>query len=292
MRFYRLTAILFQVIQLVHCRVVMEALGMSRVVVEDGKVVEVTRPRLKFCPLFNKILKMEEIDEDAIRKNIEFRVKDFGFGTEDRVVRAPDYVTFGVSEILSSAMEKRDIEASVIVADGCGTAVVTEPAVVQGLCGRISGVIETDPLNVVLDAVGRDNVLDPATTPIDQVRGAKLAADKGFRKFAVTVTCPGEAEEIRSSCGDRAVIVGVHTSTMSENSARRMFEYCDFITACASKPLRDIAFSRDDVVVAGNKVQIFAVTDIGKKLVVDKLHSLGREPWDGKTPTVDPSPWL
>ncbi len=277
---------------MVHCRVVMEALGMSRVVVEDGKVVEVTRPRLKFCPLFNKMLKMEEIDEDAIRKNIEFRVKDFGFGTENRVVRAPDYVTFGVSEILSTAMEKGDLEASVIVADGCGTAVVTEPAVVQGLCGRISGVIETDPLDVVLDAVGRDNVLDPATTPIDQVKGAKLAMEKGFGKFAVTVTCPGEAQEIREFCGDRAVIVGVHTSSISENSARRLFEYCDFITACASKPLRDIAFSRDDIVIAGNKVQIFGVTDIGKKLVVDKLHSIGKEPWDGKTPTEDPAPWL
>ena len=278
--------------QMVHCRVVMEALGMSRIVVEDGKVVEVTRPRLKFCPLFNKMLKIEEIDEEAIRKNIEFRIRDFGFGTENRVVRAPDYVTFGVSEILSTAMEKGDIEASVIVADGCGTAVVTEPAVVQGLCGRISGVIETDPLNVVLDAVGRENVIDPETTPVDQVRGAKLAMEKGFRKFAVTVTCPGAAEEIRSICGDRAVIVGVHTSTISEQSARRMFDYCDFITACASKNLRDIAFSRDDIVVAGNKVQIFAVTDIGKKLVVDKLHSIGKEPWDGVTPTVDPSPWL
>ena len=165
------------------CRVVMEALGKSRIVVEDGKVVEISRPQLKYCPLFNKLLKVEDIDEEAVRKNIEFRIRDFGFATENRVVRAPDYVTFGVSEILSTAIENGVLDAAVIVADGCGTAVVTEPAVVQGLCGRISGVIETSPLNVVLDAVGRDNVLDPATTPIDQVKGAALAMKKVPGRF-------------------------------------------------------------------------------------------------------------
>ncbi len=275
-----------------HCRVVMEALGKSRIVVEDGKVVEISRPQLKYCPLFNKLLKVEDIDEEAVRKNIEFRIKDFGFATENRVVRAPDYVTFGVSEILSTAIENGKLDAAVIVADGCGTAVVTEPAVVQGLCGRISGVIETGPLDVVLDAVGRDNVLDPATTPIDQVKGAAIAMKKVPGRFAVTVTCPGQAEEIRRMCGDRALIVGVHTSSMSEQSARSMFEYCDIITACASKALREVAFSRDDILIAGNKVQMFGVTDLGKDLILEKLHSIGREPWDGNLPTDDPYPWL
>ena len=275
-----------------HCRVVMELLGKSRVVVEDGKVVEVSQPQLRYCPLFNKLLKMESIDADVVRKNIEFRIRDFGFATENRVVRAPDYVTFGVSEILSTAIDKGDLDAAVIVADGCGTAVLTEPAVVQGLCGRISGVIETDPLDVVLDAVGRDNVLDPETTPIDQVRGAELALRKGYRRFAVTVTCPGQAEEIRDLCGDRAMIVAVHTSSLSGTGAEAMFRYCDIITACASKALRDIAFSREDVLIAGNKVQMLGVTPFGKKLILDKLRSIGKEPWDGETPTDDPDPWL
>ena len=60
------------------CRVVMEALGKSRIVVEDGKVVEISRPQLKYCPLFNKLLKVEDIDEEAVRKNIEFRIRVFG----------------------------------------------------------------------------------------------------------------------------------------------------------------------------------------------------------------------
>ena len=37
-------------------RTEMQALGMCRIVVEDGKVTEVGEPRLKYCPLFNKLL--------------------------------------------------------------------------------------------------------------------------------------------------------------------------------------------------------------------------------------------
>lgn len=275
-----------------HSKLVMDALGLSRVTIVDGKVVEVTKPRLKYCPLFNKFRNIEEIDEAVIRDNIEFRIREFGLGTENRVVRAKDYVTFGVSEILSTAIATGEIEAAVIVADGCGTAVVKEPAVVQGLCGRISGIVETTPLQVVLDAVGRENVIDPETTPIDQVKGAQKALDMGLKKFAVTVACPEQAKIIREMCGDKVVLVGVHTSMVSEHGAARFYENCDFLTACASRAIREIAFEREDVVIAGNKIQIIAITDIGKKLVVDKLHSIGREPWDRKTPTVDPQPWL
>lgn len=270
----------------------MEALGKSRVVIEDGKVVEVSEPQLKYCPLFKKFRNIDEITPDVVRENIEFRIDKFGLGTEEREVRADDFVTFGVSEILSTAIENGELDAAVIVADGCGTAVVKEAAVVQGLCGRISGMVETTPLQVVLDAVGRENVLDPKTTPIDQVKGAEKAMAMGLGKFAVTVTCPEQAKIIREMCGDRVLLVAVHTSCVSEAGARRFYEYCDFITACASKVIRDIAYSREDVVIAGNKVQIIAVTDLGKKLVVDKLHSIGKEPWDRKIPTEDPRPLL
>ena len=64
----------------------MEALGMCRIVVEDGKVTEVGEPRLKYCPLFNKLLGVEDIDSEAVRKNLEYRVKSFGFGTEVEVL--------------------------------------------------------------------------------------------------------------------------------------------------------------------------------------------------------------
>ena len=271
-------------------RHVFDAIGMTRVVIVDGEVVEVGEPELKFCPLFKKLVGMEDITPQKIRENMEFRIRDFGFCTENRVVRAKDYVTFGVSEILSSALERGDLDAAVIAADGCGTAVITEPALLQGLCGRISGLVETSPLQIVLDAVGRDNVLDPGTVPLDMIKGAALADSKGYKRFAVTVAIADDAAVLRQRYGDRVLIVGVHTSHVSCEGARTMFDNCDIITACASGRLRAEAEKRD-VLVAGNKIQVYGVTDIGKKLVLDKLTSIGREPYKGE-PKDEPRPLI
>ena len=271
-------------------RHVFEAIGLAKVVIEDGKVIEVGQPRLDYCPLYKKFGGMEKITPEAIRENIEFRIRDFGLCTENRKVRAGDYVTFGISEILSTALADGRIDAAVVAADGCGTAVITEPELLQGLCGRISGLVETSPLQTVLDAVGRDNVVDPETVPLDQIKGAEMADAKGFGKFAVTVARPKDAEELRARYGDRIILVAVHTSCINSEGAKTYFDRCDMITACASAPLREEAAKRD-VIVAGNKVQIYGVTDIGKKMVVDKLTSIGRKPYAGE-PLDEPRPLL
>lgn len=277
-----------------HCRrrTEMEALGMSRIVIEDGKVVEVGEPKLDYCPLFNKLLKLEKIDRDSVRKNIEYRIESFGLGTENRVLRSGDYVTFGVSEIISTALSEGLLDAAVIAADGCGTAVITEPELLQGLCGRISGMVSTTPIDCVLDAVGRDNVVDPENTPIDQIAGAELADAKGYPKFAVTISRPEDALVLRRKYGNRILLIAVHTSCISDEGARTYYDVCDIITTCASRILREIAYAREDIVIAGNKIPMVGVTEIGKKLILNKLHSIGKEPWDRVTPTDDPRPWL
>jgi len=271
-------------------RHVFEVIGMTRVTIVDGKVVEVGDPEIRFCPLFKKLVGMEDITTEKVRENIEFRIKDFGFCTEKRIVRARDYVTFGVSEILSTALENRELEAAVIAADGCGTAVVTEPSLLQGLCGRISGLVSTSPLQVVLDAVGRDNVLDPATVPLDMVAGAELAYSKGYRRFAVTIAVPEDAQYLRGRYGDDILLVGVHSSHTTSEGAKMLFDNCDIITACASGCIRREAEKRD-VLVAGNKIQVYGVTDMGKKLVLNKLLSIGKRPYQGE-PKNEPRPLL
>jgi putative methanogenesis marker protein 8 len=271
-------------------RHVFEALGMTRIVIEDGKVIEVGEPEIRFCPLFKKLVGMGDITPEKIRENIEFRIRDFGFCTEKRVVRAKDYVTFGVSEILSTALANGELDAAVIAADGCGTAIITEPALLQGMCGRISGLVETSPLQVVLDAIGRDNVIDPETVPLDMVKGAELAYSKGYRRFSVTVAIPDDAVTIREKYGDDVLIVGVHSSHTTCDGAKKLFDNCDFLTACASGRIRAEAEKRD-VLVAGNKIQIYGVTDRGKKLVLDKLTSIGRKPYQGE-PKDEPRPLI
>ncbi|TFG56961.1 MAG: DUF2099 family protein, partial [Methanomassiliicoccus sp.] len=81
-------------------RHVMEAMGKTRVVIEDGKVVEVGEPQLDYCPLFFKHRGIEKITRDIVRNNIEFRINDFGMCTPDRKMRMRDFLSFGVSELM------------------------------------------------------------------------------------------------------------------------------------------------------------------------------------------------
>ena len=90
-------------------------------------------------------------------------------------------------------------------------------------------------------------------------------------------------------------VVGVHSSGLCQKDVDLLFENCDLITACASGRIREKAFAlRDEglVEIAGNKVQIVAITDFGKKIVGEKLRSLGRDFWNGEPATDDPVPFI
>ncbi|MGD1060890.1 MAG: DUF2099 family protein, partial [Methanomassiliicoccales archaeon] len=65
-------------------RHVIEALGRTRVVIENGRVTEVGEPQVIYCPLFYKKRGIEELTSDIVRQNIEFRIQDFGMCTPDR----------------------------------------------------------------------------------------------------------------------------------------------------------------------------------------------------------------
>ncbi len=273
-------------------RHVMECLGLSRVVIEDGEVVEVTEPRVKHCPLFEKYRGIEELNRDTVRENMEYRIETFGMCTERREVRMKDFLAFGISETLSLALQQGRIEAAVIAADGCGTAVITDPELVQGMGGRISGICETEPIPAVVEAVGPENMLDPGTARIDMEAGAEKAFSMGYRKVAVTTPFVDSALRIRQKHGGDVVIIGVHTTGMSEEDAEKAFDVFDIITSCASKHLREECARRPDTLIAGNKVPVYGITDIGKAMVGAKLEQLGRTPTDPSAPQEPPEPLI
>ncbi len=265
---------------------------MSRVTIEDGKVVDVTEPRVRYCPLFAKRRGMEELNRDSIRENIEYRIQSFGMCTEDRVTTMDNFLNFGISETLCSALKNRKIDAAVIAADGCGTSLITDPAIVQGMGGRISGICETEPIPKVVEAIGRENMLDPDTARIDMEAGVDKAFSMGYGKVAVTTPFVDSAVRMRERYGDRLIIIGVHTTGMSEDDARRAFDTFDIITACASKHLREECLRRPDTLVAGSKVPVYATTPAGKELVQDKLDEVGKQPWHPGEPTEYPDPLI
>ncbi len=266
-------------------RHVMEMLGMSKVTIEDGKVVDVTEPKVRYCPLFKKYRIIGEIDCASVRKNAEYRIERFGMCNEDRETRMKDFLSFGVSEMLSLALTEHIIDATVIAADGCGTVVLDDPEIVQGMGGRISGIIETEPIEKVVNDIGAERILDPNTAKIDQFEGVAKAYHMRYHTVAVTVSNAKDAQEIRDCFGMTTVIIAVHTTGTSEKDAERLFETCDIITACASKYIREVAKEKA-VLQAGTKVPVYAASEVGARIMKAKLDQLGRTP----DTTLDESP--
>ena len=113
-------------------RHVFETMGKTKVVVENGKVVEVGKPLLKYCPLWAKIRGIKELNEKAVKENVEFRIQDFGMCTVDREVELEVFVGFGASETFMTALHKGLLDATVTVCEGAGTTITSNPALVQG----------------------------------------------------------------------------------------------------------------------------------------------------------------
>ncbi|MCQ2086017.1 MAG: DUF2099 family protein [archaeon] len=268
---------------------IIEMLGRSKVTIENGRIVDVTDPIVKYCPLFKKYHNIDEINRGIVKENCEFRMRKFGMCSENRSVRMKNFLSFGISEMLSSALKMRIIDAVVIAADGCGTAVIEDPEIVQGMGGRISGIIETSPIAKVINEIGSERVLDAKNVTIDQFEGVKKAFSMCYDAVAVTITSVKDAERIRECFGKDVIIIAVHTTGASMEEAKRIFEFCDIITSCASRWIREFAKERA-ILQVGTKVPVYASTSNGAKLIKVKLDELGREPdsvlEDGPRPLV------
>lgn len=261
-------------------RHVMEALGMARVVIEDGKVVEVSEPLIGYCPVFFKNRGIDKFTKEKVRQNIEFRIKDFGIFTEKREMRMKDFLNFGISELMAMCVSEGILDCAVTVCDGSGTVIVDDPELVQGIGGRISGLVETSPIQSVIEEIGRDRVLDPESACIDQVAGAHKAWDMGYRNIGVTVVKADEARLIRKELGNNVILFGVHTTGISEDNARTLLENCDVVTACASKFIWKLGREMGAMQV-GTKVPIFGSSELGKQICSMRLQQINKRAKSG-----------
>ncbi len=252
---------------------IVEAAGRCRVVIRDGEVVEVGAPQIRDCPLARRFaFPVKEMTMEEIRKNLEGRIQSFGMCTPKREVLAgPDFVIFGASELLSSAVRWGDLDAAVIASDGAGTLVAVNPALIQGIGGRMSGLVKTSPIPEVIARIEENGgvVLDAENAVIDQAAGVALAAELGHRRIAVTTAVAAEAAAIRERFPD-AVIVAVHTTGISREDAVLMAQSADLITACASKHIRDEA-AKAALLQAGTSIPVFAMTIAGKAIILGKI---------------------
>ena len=198
-------------------RHVIEALGRTRVVIKDGKVVEVGMPEIEYCPLFAKVRNIQIITPEAVRENIEFRIRDFGMCTPHRKMRMRDYLSFGVSELLGMAVSKGMLDAAVVVCEGAGTAVVSDPEVIQGSAAGFPASWR-HALPEVIEAIGRDMVLD-ARAQGSTSSPAPCWPSSRFKRVGVSVAKASDARRIRDEFGQRVGIFAVHTSGRTKEEA-------------------------------------------------------------------------
>jgi putative methanogenesis marker protein 8 len=193
--------------------------------------------------------------------------------TPDReVLDNREFVGFGASEILSFGLHAGLIDAVVLTCDGAGTVIVTKPALVQGIGGRMSGLVMTCPYPSVIDKIEKAGgiVLDHNHAAIDQLAGVALAHAKGYRNIAVTVALPETAATIRSIYPD-TIIFAVHVTGLSKGEAEILVSASDLVTSCASKTIRETAGAKA-LVQAGIAIPIFAMTEKGKGLIIEKIR--------------------
>ena len=253
---------------------IIEAIGRSRIVIRDGVIVEIGEARVRECPLAKRFAyPVPKITQENVRANIEHRMKAFGMCTPDRdVLDKKEFVGFGATELLGFASKVGLIDAAVLACDGAGTVIVKDPALIQGVGGRMSGLVSTSPINKVIRRIEKYGgiVVDKEHASLDQFAGVKWAYEVGYTKVAVTVARPEVAEKIRKAYPE-AIIFGVHVTGLTREEAESMVALADLMTACASRTVREVAGAKA-LLQAGVSVPIFALTKRGKEIIVEKIR--------------------
>ena len=253
---------------------IIEAIGRSRIVIRDGVIVEIGEAQISECPLAKRFAHpVPRITKDAVRANIEHRMKAFGMCTPNRdVLDNKEFVGFGATELLGFASKAGLIDAAVLACDGAGTVIVKDPPLIQGVGGRMSGLVSTSPISKVIRRIEKNGgiVVDKENASLDQFAGVKWAYDVGYTKVAVTVARPEVAERIRKAYPD-SIIFGVHVTGLSLREAEAMVAVADLMTACASRTVREAAGAKA-LLQAGVSVPIFALTKRGKEIIIEKIR--------------------
>ncbi|MCX9074388.1 MAG: DUF2099 family protein [Candidatus Methanoperedens sp.] len=259
-------------------RHVMEALGKTRVVVENGKVVEVSEPQTEYCPIFDKVRGIKKFTSKTAKENIEFRMKDFGMFTENRAIEMEIFVGFGASETFMTGLRRGLLDTCVTACDGAGTVITSNPRLAQGMGSRISGLVETTPIPKLIERIQEAGgmVLDPETAVIDQVKGVKKAIERGYKKIGVSVTNAQDIRAIRELEKKHRVEVigfGVHTTGLPENEAKEFISLVDMTTGCTSKWIRGCIAGKT-IAQFGTAIPIFAITQCGKELLLERAKEV------------------
>ena len=255
---------------------IMELFGKTRVVVKDGKVVEVGEPVADWCPVFSKFSNVSRLTADEAKKNMEYRIRELGMFTPQRRFDYGVFVNFGASEIMMTALARGLIDSTVTVCDGAGTVITDNPSLVQGMGALMSGLIETEPIEEIIVGIEARGgfVLDRENAGIDQAGGLIKACELGFKKIAVSVVSPEEAGKLRLIEKENdidLILIGAHLTGIKCREAEELIQKMDIITGCASNMVRRLIHP---LLQAGASVPVFAMTRKGKELIIERAKEI------------------
>jgi putative methanogenesis marker protein 8 len=165
-----------------------------------------------------------------------------------------------------------------VVCEGAGTVITSNPSLVQGIGAHLTGIVETSPITEIIQHIKKDNgsVLDATTAKIDQAEGFKKAAEKGFKRIAVTVA-GFQAQQItkvrmlEKKLGVEATIFSVCNTCTTKKDVQHIAN-ADVVTASASKTIRE-QIGPKALMQVGVTIPVFAITLRGKKTMLTYLSS-------------------
>jgi putative methanogenesis marker protein 8 len=251
----------------------------SFVAISDGKVIDMTDPWMKHCPLHNMLYeKLDSADlaeiKAGIRNAVEEKITKFGSFTGKRELQREDIaIPYGASEMMMYAIDRSAIDATVTACDGAGTVIADTPVLVQGIGARMNGLFYTTPIKEVIEKIESQNgiVVFPETADINQIKGLKRAAQEGYRNIAVTINGFTEEDisrvrEIEAKYSMTAVCLIVCTTGVSQERADHIARYADLVWSCASDKVRETV-GKTSILQITLGIPVFVLTQKGLAFV-------------------------
>jgi len=259
-------------------------IGKGVVVISDGKVISISEPLVRYCPIHEAWIGRKDHSIKSITQHTQWKIRDFGLCTKKRLIYAKVRgIGYGCSEALMSAMQHGLIDAVVIACDGAGTVITTIPEIVQGIGGPMNALIETSPIPELITRLQKLGaiVLDPISAKLDVLEGVKLAISRGYQKIGAIVIGPQapvieDLRALENEQGVQIIIFVVHTTGIPPDYVYYI-EKADMAHGCASKIMRDY-FSSQARKVFGSTIPVYALSEIGEQILNIREEECLKEP--------------
>ncbi len=244
-----------------------------------GKEVKVlSEPLVCSCPLMEKLYNVKNITKETVERIMRFKIEKFGIATSQRKFDCSLVVPYGASEMIKCCLRKGIFDCAVLVCDGAGTVITSNPDLAQAIGARLTGIIETSPIPQIIQYIRNNNgyVLDEENASIDQLGGVKRAITMGFRKIAVTIagfnaSCISKIRKMEKE-NVEITIFSVCNTCVTEKDIIHI-QKSDLVWASASKIIREI-IGQKAVLQLGIRIPVFALTNRGKKVILSYLEEI------------------